>query len=389
MDLQHRTADIRRDTTETVEPPPVLKPGDAAPSPELLVLRHKIDALDGELLALLNRRMQLAIEVGELKKREGAVVAFRDVSQRRLLEEELRWQASHDALTKLHNRRHFEYMLEQEIFRLRRSMVFMIMQCRDGFVRMPGGVHVGHTRVDDLHAGAQQVVDHAVDVAGAALDARFKLGLGAGDRGLALRFRRASRGSRAFADESLGVEEATFGMDFSGVGADAASAAAPGVSGFILSMVPATLMDAFVKGDMLQVLPVAVPFLCIQPLVENAVRHGLEASADKEDGVGRLSITARDLDQECVIEVEDDGTAAVELAVGADGTAVMIGPMPGLVTAIHVAAGDKVEAGQPLAVVEAMKMENILRAEKAGVVKSIHATAGESLAVDAVILEME
>ena len=57
-----------------------------------------------------------------------------------------------------------------------------------------------------------------------------------------------------------------------------------------------------------EVLPVAVPFLCIQPLVENAVRHGLEASADKEDGVGRLSITARDLDQECVIEVEDDGT---------------------------------------------------------------------------------
>ena len=56
-----------------------------------------------------------------------------------------------------------------------------------------------------------------------------------------------------------------------------------------------------------EVLPVAVPFLCIQPLVENAVRHGLEASADKEDGVGRLTIEARDVDQECVIEVEDDG----------------------------------------------------------------------------------
>lgn len=56
-----------------------------------------------------------------------------------------------------------------------------------------------------------------------------------------------------------------------------------------------------------EVLPVAVPFLCIQPLVENAVRHGLEASADKADGVGHLTIVARDLDQECVIEVEDDG----------------------------------------------------------------------------------
>jgi propionyl-CoA carboxylase alpha chain len=64
-------------------------------------------------------------------------------------------------------------------------------------------------------------------------------------------------------------------------------------------------------------------------------------------------------------------------------------PMPGLVTAIHVEAGAKVEAGQPLAVVEAMKMENILRAEKAGTVKAVAATAGDSLAVDAVILEFE
>jgi len=64
-------------------------------------------------------------------------------------------------------------------------------------------------------------------------------------------------------------------------------------------------------------------------------------------------------------------------------------PMPGLLVALHVGEGDHVEAGQPLAVVEAMKMENILRAEKAGVVKSLNASAGDSLAVDAVILEME
>jgi propionyl-CoA carboxylase alpha chain len=64
-------------------------------------------------------------------------------------------------------------------------------------------------------------------------------------------------------------------------------------------------------------------------------------------------------------------------------------PMPGLLTRIEVAEGDKVEAGQPLAVVEAMKMENILRAEKAGVVKSVNFAAGESLALDAAILEFE
>jgi propionyl-CoA carboxylase alpha chain len=67
----------------------------------------------------------------------------------------------------------------------------------------------------------------------------------------------------------------------------------------------------------------------------------------------------------------------------------LICPMPGLLTALHVADGDRVEAGQPLAVVEAMKMENILRAEKAGTVKAVNAAAGDSLAVDAVILEFE
>ena len=67
----------------------------------------------------------------------------------------------------------------------------------------------------------------------------------------------------------------------------------------------------------------------------------------------------------------------------------LICPMPGLLTRLDVGEGDRVEAGQPLAVVEAMKMENILRAEKAGTVKEIKARPGDSLAVDAVILEFE
>ena len=64
-------------------------------------------------------------------------------------------------------------------------------------------------------------------------------------------------------------------------------------------------------------------------------------------------------------------------------------PMPGLLMRLDVGVGDKVEAGQPLAMVEAMKMENILRAEKAGTVKAVNAKTGDSLAVDAIILEME
>lgn len=67
----------------------------------------------------------------------------------------------------------------------------------------------------------------------------------------------------------------------------------------------------------------------------------------------------------------------------------LLAPMPGLLTRLHVQPGDKVEAGQALAVVEAMKMENILRAERAGTVRSAHFAPGDSLAVDAAILEFE
>ncbi len=67
----------------------------------------------------------------------------------------------------------------------------------------------------------------------------------------------------------------------------------------------------------------------------------------------------------------------------------LIAPMPGLLVRLDVAAGDRVEAGQALAVVEAMKMENILRAEKSGTVAAVQAQAGDSLAVDQVILELE
>jgi propionyl-CoA carboxylase alpha subunit len=62
-------------------------------------------------------------------------------------------------------------------------------------------------------------------------------------------------------------------------------------------------------------------------------------------------------------------------------------PMPGVVRAIAVAEGQEVKAGEALAIVEAMKMENVLRAERDGIVKSIKARPGDSLAVDAVIME--
>ena len=63
--------------------------------------------------------------------------------------------------------------------------------------------------------------------------------------------------------------------------------------------------------------------------------------------------------------------------------------MPGVITQVLVKEGMTVEAGQSLATVEAMKMENLLKAEKKAVVKSIKVAGGQSLAVDEVIMEFE
>jgi len=72
-----------------------------------------------------------------------------------------------------------------------------------------------------------------------------------------------------------------------------------------------------------------------------------------------------------------------------DTSKYLLCPMPGLVTKIMVEVGDEVQEGQALATVEAMKMENILKAEKKGVVKAVKAAAGSSLKVDDVIVEFE
>ena len=86
----------------------------------------------------------------------------------------------------------------------------------------------------------------------------------------------------------------------------------------------------------------------------------------------------------------DSESAAARLMpvkVAADTGKKLLCPMPGLVVSIAVSPGQEVKAGETLAVVEAMKMENVLRAERDGTVKAVFAKKGDSLAVDAVILE--
>ncbi len=75
--------------------------------------------------------------------------------------------------------------------------------------------------------------------------------------------------------------------------------------------------------------------------------------------------------------------------VAPDTSKMLLCPMPGLVVKLNVSEGDEVQEGQALCTVEAMKMENILRAEKTGVVSKINAAPGDSLAVDDVIMEFE
>ncbi|MEH6403378.1 MAG: DUF2118 domain-containing protein, partial [Sneathiella sp.] len=77
------------------------------------------------------------------------------------------------------------------------------------------------------------------------------------------------------------------------------------------------------------------------------------------------------------------------IKVAPDMSKYLLCPMPGMIVSVSVSEGDEVKAGQALAVVEAMKMENILRAEQDGVVAVVKAAAGDTLAVDAVILEFE
>ncbi|WP_278922608.1 MULTISPECIES: acetyl-CoA carboxylase biotin carboxylase subunit [Pseudophaeobacter] len=72
-----------------------------------------------------------------------------------------------------------------------------------------------------------------------------------------------------------------------------------------------------------------------------------------------------------------------------DTSKLLLCPMPGLIVKVEVEVGHEVHEGQALCTVEAMKMENILRAEKKGVVAKINASAGDSLAVDDVIMEFE
>ena len=92
------------------------------------------------------------------------------------------------------------------------------------------------------------------------------------------------------------------------------------------------------------------------------------------------------------VEALDERTRAIrELSAATaapSGPAPLVAPMPGLIVRVNVAPGDSVRAGQGLIVMEAMKMENELRASAAGVVKSVRATPGTAVERGAVLVEL-
>ena len=127
-----------------------------------------------------------------------------------------------------------------------------------------------------------------------------------------------------------------------------------------------------------------------QPLARLTVDGGpLVMKVGREPSGFRLRLRGADL------KVHVRRPRAAELArlmpekLPPDTSNLLLCPMPGLVVKINVGVGDEVQEGQALATVEAMKMENILRAERKGLVKSVNAEAGQSLKVDDVIMEFE
>jgi len=72
----------------------------------------------------------------------------------------------------------------------------------------------------------------------------------------------------------------------------------------------------------------------------------------------------------------------------ADTSKLIVSPMPGLIVSIDAKPGQEVKSGEGVAVVEAMKMQNIIRAERDGVVSKVHVAAGASVAADEVMIEL-
>jgi biotin carboxyl carrier protein len=119
------------------------------------------------------------------------------------------------------------------------------------------------------------------------------------------------------------------------------------------------------------------------------VKDGRNFTVSFERGEGRrwrLAVGERTFDLEALTPVE---AVEAEAAAVSAGPSRLTAPIPGKVVKVHVAVGDEVRAGQPLVVLEAMKMENELSSEQAGRVTAIHVRPGQTVNAGDALAELE
>ncbi|WP_119462793.1 acetyl-CoA carboxylase biotin carboxylase subunit [Rhodospirillaceae bacterium SYSU D60014] len=127
-----------------------------------------------------------------------------------------------------------------------------------------------------------------------------------------------------------------------------------------------------------------------EPLYQGSIDGRTVSVQIDRRGIGyRLSSAGAEIDLRVLHPRAAELAALMPVKQPPDLSKFLLSPMPGLLVSLAVSEGEEVKAGQELAVVEAMKMENLLRAERDGRVALLHAAPGDSLAVDQAILEFE
>jgi propionyl-CoA carboxylase alpha chain len=115
--------------------------------------------------------------------------------------------------------------------------------------------------------------------------------------------------------------------------------------------------------------------------------HALVVQVDAVGSAWRLTHEGGQAEALVLTPRQAELYAKMPVKAAPDTSKFLLSPMPGLLASLAVREGQEVKAGEPLAVVEAMKMENVLRAARDGTVKVLHAKAGDSLRVDQKIIE--
>jgi biotin carboxyl carrier protein len=142
-----------------------------------------------------------------------------------------------------------------------------------------------------------------------------------------------------------------------------------------------------VDGETLQADLEALPDGPVRSLILNGASHRVVA---RSSGHGRWDLQVRG--QHFEVDVIDDRTRRIQSMIAADappaGPKPVRAPMPGLVVRVEVQVGDRVRPGQGLVIVEAMKMENELRAETAARVTGVRVSAGEAVERDQVLIDL-